>query len=303
MGLTMDIRDSASVRELVTPEGVPLALTLASVSDRVAAFAIDLVIIVVALIVSFIAAVALQSVMNEWAPALWGAMLFGLLNGYFIWFELRTSGQTPGKRAVGIRVLSRQGGPLRADAVIARNLMRDLEFFIPVVVLLFRQQVLPDTTIWTWLMACGWLVAVACVPAFNRDRLRVGDLVAGTWVVRSPRVALRPDLVRLSPVQSAATPAVSPRAPGREPFRRFTAAELDVYGIFELQALEDVMRTTGPDAKRLRAVVAGKIARKIGHAPQASEDADEFLAQFYAALRAHHERRALFGERKERKDA
>ena len=56
--------------------------------------------------------------------------------GYFLCFELGPRGATPGKRALGIRVAARGGGRLTAEAVIARNLMRDVEVFIPLIFLL-----------------------------------------------------------------------------------------------------------------------------------------------------------------------
>ena len=51
--------------------------------------------------------------------------------GYFLAFELGPRGATPGKRLIGIRVASRDGGRLTAEAVIARNLLRDIELFLP----------------------------------------------------------------------------------------------------------------------------------------------------------------------------
>ena len=57
-------------------------------------------------------------------------------NLYFIHFELSWHGATPGKRIVGIRVVDRRGGPLLPAAVIARNLTREIEIFIPLGVLI-----------------------------------------------------------------------------------------------------------------------------------------------------------------------
>ena len=271
--------ERAEVRDLVTPEGVPLALVLATRSERIAAFAIDAVIMIGLLVAVSLFGLFFQ---NEatWAVARLGAFL--VVNGYFIWFELRSGGRTPGKRAVGIRVASRSGGPLRADAVFARNLMRNVELFLPLVLVLAGEDAFGGTGQTTWVLALVWLLILAFVPVFNRDHLRVGDLVAGTWVVRAPRASLERDLAK------SATYA-------------FTAAQLEVYGIYELQALEDVLRDRRPDATRVRRAVAEKIVAKLGY-DASKVDAERFLPEFYAALRRHLESRMLFGKRKEKKD-
>jgi uncharacterized RDD family membrane protein YckC len=295
--LPIRVGDQTEERSLLTPEGVPIHLQLASASDRLAAFAIDAFIIFAGLII-----VALVGIGIAEGPlaAVLDAFLFLLVNGYFIWFELRSSGRTPGKRSVGIRVLNRSGGPLRADAVIARNLTRNLEIALPLAMIVFRNSIMPGAPTSAWILGCLWLLAIALVPLFNRDRLRVGDLIAGTWVVRTPRASLLRDLARratTAPVGPAA-PAAGTKSAGHE----FTPAQLDVYGIYELQALEDVLRARTQDAARLRATVADKIARKIGYESAGRLDAETFLADFYAALRAQLERKLLFGKRKEKKD-
>jgi Predicted membrane protein/domain len=57
---------------------------------------------------------------------------FLLRNLYMIHFELVWRGATPGKRLMGIKVIDRHGGPLLPGAVIARNLTREIEYFLPV---------------------------------------------------------------------------------------------------------------------------------------------------------------------------
>ena len=75
-------------------------------------------------------------------------------------------------------------------------------------------------------------------------------------------------------------------------------AELAVYGIFELQELERVLR--GKDARAMREV-ADTIRAKIGR-PVAEED-DVFLLSYYRQLKARLERKLLFGKRREDKYA
>ena len=130
-------------RELVTPEGLALPLTVASRGARAGALLLDLAVIVVGFIVLFILLAAmgigvLDMQPGEGSPALeFVAVVMILLvfvsrYGYFLWFELGPRGATPGKRALGIRVAARGGGRLTAEAVIARNLMRDVEVFMPI---------------------------------------------------------------------------------------------------------------------------------------------------------------------------
>jgi len=71
---------------------------------------------------------------------------------------------------------------------------------------------------------------LALLPLWNRQRLRIGDLVAGTMVVQTPAGALLDEV-------GADADAVA-----------FTPAQLDVYGVYELQVLEGLLRDY--DAKR-----------------------------------------------------
>jgi uncharacterized RDD family membrane protein YckC len=300
MALTIRIDETKAGRQIVTPEGVPLDLTLATVYERITAFAIDLIFIGLALLAIALSTLLLVNLAAfEWIAIILRLGVFVLVNGYFIWFELRSSGQTPGKRAMGIRVLSRSGGPLRADAVIARNLMRDVEFFFPLLFVALRPVVFPGMSDWTWLLACAWLGGLALLPAFNADRLRLGDLVAGTWVVRAPKTSLLRDLAR----RATSAPAVKTAESRAKAAHDFTPEQLEIYGIYELQALEDVLRKHGPGGRELRSAVAGKIIQKIGYEAPSGIDPERFLGDFYAALRAHLERKMLFGARKERKNS
>ena len=78
----------------------------------------------------------------------------------------------------------------------------------------------------------------------------------------------------------------------------FTDPQLDVYGVYELQVLEDVLRGRGraghADAVR---TVAEKVREKIGWSGPPVSD-ERFLEAFYAALRGRLERRLLFGKRR-----
>jgi uncharacterized RDD family membrane protein YckC len=120
----------------VTPEGVPLRFMIAGVGDRVAAFLIDgLMILGAAIVVAIV--IGLGAATSRGLGLAAGFVAFFLLrNFYFTWFECRWHGTTPGKRAVGLRVIDAHGGILTAEAVFARNLMREVEVFLPLVAVL-----------------------------------------------------------------------------------------------------------------------------------------------------------------------
>ena len=277
-------------REIVTPEGVSLRFILAGPFERLAAFLIDAVIIVTAAVMIALAlAFGLAFVaVNAFAILLMLAWFF-LRNFYFTWFECRWQGATPAKRLLGLRVIDRAGGSLSADAVFARNLMREVEVFLPLVVFLVPDAVWPSAPGWARPLAAVWLGILALLPLFNKDHLRPGDIVGGTLVVRAPRVVLLEDL----------TEAVAAAPSG--PRFSFTQEQLDLYGIYELQVLEDLLRRNTPLATLSE--VARRIQKKIGWLAAPNEDAERFLRAFYAAQRARLEQRMLLGERRERKRA
>jgi uncharacterized RDD family membrane protein YckC len=273
----------ALVRPLVTPEGVDLRVKLADAGTRASAFLLDVVIIVVAaIIVSLVAIFGLGGLGVKDAEPLfivWLIFIFLLRNVYFIAFEAGRRAATPGKRMVGIRVASRSGAGLTLDQVIARNLMREIEIFLPLSILATRGGAGVADTLST-IFGLVWALLFSLFPLFNRDRLRIGDLLAGTWVVEAPKVALVEDLSqRKDPVAARF---------------QFSAAQLDAYGIAELHKLEEVLRRDDYFAMK---AVAETIGRKIG-ATVEPVDSKAFLTAYYGELRAHLERKLLLGNRK-----
>ena len=278
----------ATRRELVTPEGVSLGLKLGQAGERAGAFLIDTVIIFfVLLLVLWL--VSLTGLPSGWTQAFLAVFVFALTNFYYMFFELRWLGATPGKRALGLRVVDRKGGQLKAEAIVARNLMRQVEFWIPLAALFAPESIFGEGPGIVQVFASLWLFILVLMPLFNRDRLRVGDMVAGTMVVFRPKTVLLPDI--------GAKTAVSMLTPGRT--YEFTDAQLKVYGIYELQVLEDVLRKAeGIDRIQSLSAVAAKIKTKIAW-PQNDMlgDPEAFLRDFYVALRAHLEKNMLFGKR------
>ncbi len=269
-------------RSFVTPEGVDLQLELGSAGTRAAAFMIDAMIIIAVLIIATIFIVMLFAASKSGLLAIvWLLGFFVLRNGWFTLFEMGGRGATPGKRAMGLRVVARDGARLTGGAVIARNAMREIEVFLPLS-FLFAQVVEGVADAFLVIFALSWSGIFLFFPLFNRDRLRIGDMIAGTWVVRSGVTKLGADLV----------------APVERQRRIFPDAALDLYGVYELQTLEDVLRGGREDAI---ATVAWSIRNKAG-LPDDGRDY-EFLSDYYAALCVRLERGLMVGRRRENKHA
>jgi uncharacterized RDD family membrane protein YckC len=266
-------------RTIVTPEGVPVTVELADHGERLTAFTIDVFIWFLLTILVYLPLVfiALRGGSALIAVSIVLFIGFVVRNLYFIHFELAWRGATPGKRFVGLRVIDRRGGPLLPSAIVARNLTREVEAFIPLGLLLTWSGTHPD---WEHLFIAIWLLFFAALPFVNRDRMRGGDLIGGTMVIALPKRALSSDLVE------------------RAAQYVFTEAQLRAYGAFELQVLEELLRRPrSVDTIRVLTEVRDKICHKIGWtAPVPPQDTELFLREFYTAQRAFLEREQLFGK-------
>ncbi|MEM9068393.1 MAG: RDD family protein [Myxococcota bacterium] len=276
--------------EVIGPEGVPVHFARATLSERFIAFAMDLILLVLIATVVLIfflfagAGTGLTSVIGI-------GMIFTFLirHGYFMFFETHWQGSTPGKRLMKLKVVSRDGSGLSTDAVVARNLMRDLELFVPAAILSNPDQVFGRAPWWLLLPTSLWLFLMVLMPIISRERTRLGDLVGGTLVVRIPIAELQRD--------EAARTSLVPHAD----VLTFTLAQLDVYGERELETLAELIRKA--DAYKATQedlqVVAVTIAQKIGFGgPLPHQDPGRFLRTFYKQQRAHLEKKLLFGKRK-----
>ena len=153
-----------------TPERVPLHFALASIGNRFIACAIDHTIQIVTLIVIVIFFAIIADYANlgsrlanapKWVIALLIVSVFLLMSGYFAIFEWLWHGQTPGKRWMKLRVIREDGRPISFFEAIVRNLLREFD-------------IMPFP-----------FYSVGLISVFSTDRdQRVGDLVAGTVVVR-----------------------------------------------------------------------------------------------------------------------
>src|SRR3569832_609012 len=134
------------------------------------------------------------------------------------------------------------------------------------------------------LAALVWSGIFLFFPQFNHDHLHANNLVAGTWVVKTPKRRLLADLAEERVCLASAY--------------RFNQAQVDAYGVHELHVLEDVLRVRD---RSTMAAVAARIRIKIQWILISDETDADFLAAYYAALRGRLEQRLLFGKRKKDK--
>ena len=109
----------------------------------------------------------LGDVFGKWLGAVGSIILFAIFWGYYMVFEITTNGQSPGKRVLGLRVIKEGGYPITFVDSAIRNLVRVVDF-LPV------------------FYGAGLLVML-----INKDWQRLGDLAAGTLVVKTSRVNLK----------------------------------------------------------------------------------------------------------------
>lgn len=155
---------------MLTPERVSLQYDIAGIGSRAAAALIDSVLQYALLLVGVLAIAGAAAVVHAFgdAPdvvdtlfiALFVLLYFIVITGYFIVFEILWSGQTPGKRIVGVRVLRENGYPIRPLDSVIRNLLRIVDG-----------------------LPFGYAVGVLTMLTNTRAR-RLGDFAAGTIVVR-----------------------------------------------------------------------------------------------------------------------
>lgn len=284
--------DLVPADQLMPPEGVPIHLDIAGIGVRMGAQIVDLLITLAAMVALLI----LLGALNLTTPQTWGAiamMLFFFSRvPYYILSEIIWNGQTLGKRLMKIKVVSNDGASLTIHALVVRNLMKEAEVFLPGTLILTLDASEPIYT----LIALGWIIGTLAVPLCNRRRRRLGDLIAGTYVIHLPQPVLLPDVAQY------AAPAQ-----GRTEEFTFLSHHLDHYGAYELQTLEGLLRAhaTGTPyessktyAETLSKVVEN-IRRRIDYADKVTPDARmRFLQAFYNAQRAYLEQRQLFGDRR-----
>jgi uncharacterized membrane protein SpoIIM required for sporulation/uncharacterized RDD family membrane protein YckC len=161
----LDLRQHHGVE---TPEHVEVRFELAGVGSRVAAGLLDFLLWLLGLMLLLLGGSAIAGVVatprgaaQGWVYAGLTLLVFCLIWGYYTLFEAFNGGRTPGKQALGIRVVMDTGRSLTLQASVVRNLVRFIDCYIPVLFLpaLF--------SIW-----------------LHPSNKRPGDMAAGTIVVR-----------------------------------------------------------------------------------------------------------------------
>lgn len=166
--------------DIRTPESIAFTYELAGLGSRFLALVLDLLIqigVLLALWFGLVMAVAragpvkhpppgIEKFAGAIAIALVVLVVFLVFFGYFIVFETFWNGQTPGKRALGIRVVRDGGYPLDFGAALIRNLIRVGE------------------------MTLGFYALSAVSMLVSPENKRLGDIAAGTIVVRDARLEM-----------------------------------------------------------------------------------------------------------------
>ena len=151
--------------EVETADHVVLRYDLAGGGNRGFAAVVDFVL---ASIIALATVIALQALplRGSFTNVAFGLAVLGVplvIWGYFILLEWLWNGQTIGKRAYGLRVISGDGSPAGFTAVFVRNLLRVVDF-------------LPS------FYGLGLLLVI-----LTPKNQRLGDIAAGTYVVRAPK--------------------------------------------------------------------------------------------------------------------
>jgi uncharacterized RDD family membrane protein YckC len=164
---TLDGRHS-----VLTPEYVEFDFVLAGLYSRLLAWLIDLGIVIALSVILFFLITLPMFAFPGFASALFVVVHFGVDWGYGVALETLWSGQTVGKRALGLRVIGESGVRIGFYQALLRNLARVVDR-LPALYLV------------------GGTVAL-----FSRSHQRLGDMLAGTLVIRERRLAIPSGLAR-----------------------------------------------------------------------------------------------------------
>ena len=226
----------------VTPEAVTISLDVAGLGSRMIALLIDTMIQLL-IAVPIVLGIGAANPSGSVELVVLSLLLFLLFWGYYPIFELSWQGQTPGKRAQRIRVIRTDGQPAGGAAIMVRNLIRIIDVFL-----------LP------------FLAVISMIVTARAQRL--GDLAAGTLVVREARFAAPQSVVSASRPDLPAVDATGLSEHDYDVIRSFLARR----------------GSLDPTARwRLAAQLATAIRGRVGSLPDglADETMLEAVAQSY----------------------
>lgn len=261
--------------EVQTPDSVVFYHPMAGICRRAAACITDTFFQVVALLFLLMMGFILSGFVEmltqfvRWVgdvfPVVWvwavlGILMWLVFTAYYVVFEGLWSGQTPGKRLLRIRVLKDGGGPVGFYEALLRNVMRLLD-------------------------AMPYFYAVGIISALCTQReQRLGDLVAGTIVVREPKVS-PPDPAQLASEVSEH---------GRDFAALIGLERLDEEDFTLIRDFLERRRQLAPEIRgELSISIATRMARKMAFAPPKPVPAEWFLeAVAYQAMGNEKDRAA-----------
>lgn len=243
-------RDMNEHLAIETPEQIKINYSIAGIGSRFYAAFIDIAVLIPLIFIGVYVTIRAQLDLDEkfgnWLVAITGIAVFALTWGYYMAFEITTNGQSPGKRALGLRVIKAQGYPISFSDSAIRNLVRIVDF-------------LP------FFYGAG-LVAML----LNKNWQRLGDIAAGTLVVKEDAVA-SPDPVDTPTIQKSTLVYADWIRP-----EQVTDAEL--------AAIREYLsrRVSLPKLRRskLAYAIGDPIARKMGDHKRI--DYEVFLEELYA---------------------
>ena len=222
-----------------TPEGIALELRPAGLVARGYAFAIDAAIRLAVLI----AAGTALAVLARFGGGIFLILFFLIEWLYPVLFELLPGAATPGKRALGLKVVMDSGLPVTPAASLVRNLLRAADF-LPV------------------LYALGGLMLL-----LRPDFKRLGDLAAGTLVVHAGSTTLHGPLGAAEPIAPSRT--LSPREQAAVIAWAGRASRLTAERLGELALLAGPIAGSAapraPDAERATRRLLGVAQWLVGH--------------------------------------
>jgi uncharacterized RDD family membrane protein YckC len=226
-----------------TPERVELHYILANIGNRFLAAAIDhilqlLVAIALVLILGGLTEWNFISKFGTWVAAFAIVALFVIYWGYFVLFETFWNGQTPGKRIMKLRVVREDGRPIRFFEAFVRNLLRVIDISPPF----------------------SYAIGVVTI-IFNPRSKRIGDLVAGTVVVkeRASEAPSLDDIIKLSEVEQKKLASAAP-APFKANTRLLSERELQAVETFLNRRFE----LNEPNRSMLAARISQAVSAKLG---------------------------------------
>ena len=232
---------------IATPEGVDLELTLAGVGSRFVSALVDLMLQIALLVGVTGLGVAVQAFGSGFGYALVLIASFLVFAAYDVLFEVFASGRTPGKRLNGLRVVRIDGSPVTFFTSAIRNVLRLVD-----------------------ILPFGYLVGIAVILV-TRLNQRLGDVAAGTLVVRERTQQPAPQRMRTAPAPPL-TPADAWDVTG------VPADELVAVRSFPARRLE----LTHEARYRLAADLAGALRPKVVGAPE-NLGSEAFLEKLAAA--------------------